>query len=273
VGGELLAAGGQVYLDQNARIGSDATIAGGNINIAGTINGDVLIYGDMVQIDGRIGGNVKVKATQKLVIGPGAVIAGTLNYRAPQEAVIQQGAQIGGEVNFEKYQPKYGQKGKGGFWGALFAWSLVKLIMMIVAALMIFFLLRKRMDEATKYVLANFGKETLRGFIILVVFPIAIILSFVTIIGAFLGILGLLLYLLTMLFASIFSIFLVGALFYRLVLKKANFGADWKSVIIGALIMWIFGLIPVVGWIFNFIFFLAAFGGAFYLLYGSFRRN
>ncbi|MDD5590176.1 MAG: polymer-forming cytoskeletal protein, partial [Candidatus Portnoybacteria bacterium] len=211
VGGELLAAGGQVYFDRSAQVARGARLAGGNINIAGTINGNVSINGGTIQIDGRINGDVDVKASQKLIIGDGAFIAGVLNYKAPQEATISQGAQITGGINYGKYQPIQKHGAKKGFLGFLFAWSLVKLAMSIVAALVIYLLTKKRMEEAVKYVLTNFSKETLRGFILSVVFPIAVIISFITVIGVWLGMLGLLFYLFMLLFASIFSIALVGS--------------------------------------------------------------
>ena len=118
----------------------------------------------------------------------------------------------------------------------------------------------------------NFWKETLRGFIISVVLPIAAIISFITVIGALLGGLGLMLYGLMAALSSIFAAMVLGALIFRLILKQPNFTVDWRSVVVGVVLMAIFKVIPYVGWIFAFIFFLVAFGTLFNYLYRNFKK-
>jgi cytoskeletal protein CcmA (bactofilin family) len=269
IGGELLAAGGQISLSSDLEVKGSTSLAGGNLLIDGTLAGDLAAYGGSVRIDGKIAGNVKVETSQKLIIGSQAVISGNLDYKAPEKLTIEDGAKINGKVTFNEIQAQKAQKGLWGIWGI--AW-LVGLTIFLTAALVVYFLFRKKLEEAVSYTLANFGKETLRGFIILVVLPIAAIVAFVTVIGALLGGAGLLLYILMGVFTSIFAPMVFGTLIFRLILKKPDFVGDWRSVVTGVVILRIIHVIPYVGWIFWFIIFLAAFGTLFNYLYRHFRK-
>jgi cytoskeletal protein CcmA (bactofilin family) len=269
IGGELLAAGGQISLSSDLEVKGSTSLAGGNLLIDGTLAGDLAAYGGSVRIDGKIAGNVKVETSQKLIIGSQAVISGNLDYKAPEKLTIEDGAKINGKVTFNEIQAQKAQKGLWGIWGI--AW-LVGLTIFLTAALVVYFLFRKKLEEAVSYTLANFGKETLRGFIILVVLPIAAIVAFVTVIGALLGGAGLLLYILMGVFTSIFAPMVFGTLIFRLILKKPDFVGDWRSVVTGVVLLRIIHVIPYVGWIFWFIFFLAAFGTLFNYLYRNFRK-
>jgi len=269
IGGELLAAGGQISLSSGLEVKGNATLAGGNLLVDGILGGDLTAYGGSVRIDGKIAGNVKVKANQKLTIGSQAQISGNLDYSAPEKLTIEDGAKINGKVTFNEIQTQQAKKGLFGIWWI--SW-LIGLAIFLTAALVAHFLFRKKLEEAVSYTLAHFGKETLRGFIILVVLPIAAIVSFATVIGALLGGAGLLLYILMGLFAAVFAPLVLGTLIFRLVLKKPDFAGDWRSVVTGVVLLRIVQVIPYVGWIFWFIFFLAAFGALFNYLYRNFRK-
>jgi len=269
IGGELLAAGGQISLNSDLDVKGNTTLAGGNLMVDGALGGDLAAYGGSVRIDGKIMGNIKVKTNQKLIIGSQAIISGNLDYSAPEKLTLEDGAIIKGKVTFSEIQAQAAQKGLWGIWWL--SW-LIGLAIFLTAALVVYFLFRKKMEEAVSYTLTNFGRETLRGFIILVVLPIAVIVSFVTVIGALLGGAGILLYILMGLFAAVFAPIVFGALIFRLILKKPDFVGDWRSVVTGVVLLRIVHVIPYVGWIFWFIFFLAAFGALFNYLYRHFRK-
>lgn len=270
IGGELLAAGGQINLNSGSEVKGDAKIAGGNLLIDGSIAGDLSAYGGSVRIDGKISGNVDVKTDQKLTIGSNAVISGNLDYSAPEKLTIEDGAKINGKVTYTEV--KAVQKAKKGFFGIWAVGWLMGLAVLLASALVVYFLLRKKLEDAVSFALDNFGKETLRGFIVLVVLPIAVIISFITVIGAMLGVAGIFLYVLFAVFASIFASIILGTWIFRMILKKPSFGVDWRSVVVGVVVMKLIQAVPYVGWIFCFIFFLAAFGTLFNHLYRSFRK-
>jgi cytoskeletal protein CcmA (bactofilin family) len=269
IGGELLAAGGQISLNSGLEVKGDTALAGGNLQIDGALGGDLTAYGGTVRIDGKVAGNVKVRTDQKLIVGSQAEISGNLDYSAPEKLTLEDGAKINGTVTFNEFKAPQAQKGLWGIWWL--AW-LIGLAIFLTAALVVYFLFRKKLEEAVSYTLDNFGKETLRGFIILVVLPVAVIISFATVIGVLLGGAGILLYILMGVFTAIFAPMVLGTLIFRLILKKPDFGIDWRSVVVGVVVLMIIKAIPFVGWIFWFIFFLAAFGTLFNYLYRHFRK-
>lgn len=273
ISGELLAAGGQIILTSELEIGGNTELAGGDILINGDVGGDLTVYGETVHIDGKINGNVFVKASQKLTIGDKAEIFGNLNYSAPEKLIIEDGAKIAGEVVFKEIvAPKNKAMSKKSFIGLFGMGWLLGLLISLAGALVIYFIFGKKIKEAVNYTLDNFGKETLRGFVILVVLPIAVVISLATVIGVLLGVAGILLYLLMAIFASIFASIILGTIIFRKLLKKPDFGVDWKSIVTGVLAMKIIGIIPFVGWIFCFVFFLTAFGVLFNYLYKHFKK-
>ncbi len=272
IGGELLVGGGQISLSQDLEVRGDTVIAGGNILVDGNLAGNASFYGGAVRIDGKIAGNVKVKTDNKLIIGSKAEIAGNLEYSAPKELTIEDGAKIKGKVTFNEFKALKAQKAKRGFFGIWGIGWLISLVVCLTAALVIMFLFRKKLSEAVSYTLDNFGKETLRGFIILVVLPIAVIISFITIIGSLLSGAGILLYILLAVLGSIFAPIVLGTLIFRLILKKPEYGVDWRSVVVGVAVLRIIQMVPYVGWIFCFVFFLAAFGTLFNFLYRNFKK-
>jgi hypothetical protein len=73
-------------------------------------------------------------------------------------------------------------------------------------------------------------------------------------------------------FGSIFAPIVLGTLIFRKLLKKPEFGTDWRSVVVGVAVIRIIQVIPFVGWLFYLIFFLAAFGTLFNFLYQSFKK-
>lgn len=273
IGGELLAAGGQINLNPDLKVGGDAKLAGGDILVDGVISGDLSVYGGVVRIDGKINGNALVETDKKLVIGSKAEIGGNLNYSAPEKLTIEDGAKINGEVIFKEIAAKGQSVTQKGFFGIFGVAWLIGLLISLTAVLIVYFLFDKKIKEAVNYSLSNFGKEALRGFVVLVVLPIAVIISLVTVLGILLGIAGILLYSLMAIFASIFAPILLGTIIFRKLLKKPEFGADWKSVATGVVVMKVVNIIPFIGWIFCFIFFLVAFGALFNYLYKHFRKD
>lgn len=270
VGGELVALGGQITVAPSAEVKKDSYIIGGNIVVDGHLGQYLVIKGGTVEINGVIDGSVKVTASEKITIGSSAQIKGALDYSAPQKATIEDGAKINGVITYKQYvAPKTGVKAKGAFG----LWMLAKSLMLLLSAVVVSLLLKKQMQTAVRYAMPNFGKELLRGFIILVVLPVAIIISFITVFGSILGGAALLLYITMAVFGTILSPIILGALLSKYIFKQANFEGDWKSAILGSIVLAAICFIPYVGGMVCFVFFLVAFGVLFNFLYKHFREG
>lgn len=284
VGGEVIALGGNISIISGSDIKGDVFIAGGNIIIDGKIGGNLEVLGGTIQINGIILGNVDIKKAETISFGEGTVIGGTLDYSSPKEAVISKDAKISGKINFKKLEPKVdlskNAKDKSenkkikmaGILGFLGSMWLLKLLMIITAAFVFYLLFLKNIQKSVQYSISKFWIEMLRGFVILIVIPAAIIISFISVIGTVVGIIGLCLYAIFVLLAVVYGMILAGSLASKYIFKESEYKVNWKTVIIGVLLLWVAGLIPFIGWIISFAFFLVAFGSLFNFLHQYFKK-
>jgi len=264
IGGELLAAGGQIDVSQSAEISKDVLLAGGNVDFSGTTSGTLTVYGKKVNIDGVISGNLKIWARQ-ITIGPKAIIKGDFIYSSASEAVVVKGAQIFGKTDFNKidYQPTARRAGMAVL-GFMTAGWLLKLLMMIVAALAIFFVFKQGTLDVVKHAVSNFWKELLRGFVLFFIIPIAVIIAIVTVVGIIPALIVLTVYVLMLILGMVFGGLVTAGLISKW-LFKGEHDFEWYVVILGVIIFEAVKLIPFVGWILGAAVFMVALG----TLYGS----
>ncbi len=260
-GGEMLVAGGQVSIMSGATIAKDVKIAGGNVNFSGSTDGGLVIRGDQVYINGEVEHDLSVKA-RDVKIGPKAVIKGNFDYSAPNEAVIETGAKISGVTSFHKVDVSSGKEAKAvtAFFGFITLVMIAKAGMLIIASLVALYLGRGHVKSILKTASSNFFREMGRGFVVLFIVPIAIIISFVTVVGIPLGAIALLFYLAFVGIAAVTGGLLFAQLAIRYVFKKENYELNWWVVILSVLALGIIGMIPVIGWIINAAIVLATLG-------------
>jgi hypothetical protein len=255
IGGEAILAGGRIHVLPRTVITYDLIAAAGDIEIAGMVSGGARIIGETVIINGTIGKDVDIKA-QQVTIGKNAVVKGELRYSAPREARVEQGAVITGVTKFTRMKFERPRetvmKVVQAFWFA-------KLIAIISAAVVLYLAFTEKTKELTALALNRFGSEMLTGFVVLVTVPFLILLLFMTVAGSFLGLFGVFLYVAVLLLSSV-----LGALvFTRLIsgyLFKKEPSFTWPIVLLGVLLYQVLGLLPFLGWILKFIFFLSALG-------------
>ncbi|MFA5169651.1 MAG: hypothetical protein WC386_01235 [Candidatus Paceibacterota bacterium] len=254
IGGDLLVAGGQVIILPGSTIGKDIEISGGNINYRGESNGKLSISGGDVYINGKVNGDLSITA-QSIKIGPDAMINGNFEYSSPREAVLEQGAKVNGTVEFTKttaFEKSSDTKPMMGF--MTFA-LITKLSAIIFAALIFFYFFRKQTEVIIKEGVSNFWKNAGKGFVILIVVPAAVILSFITIIGAPLGVIGGILYVALLIVSSIIANLIFAQLCIN-VFKKGEL--NWWIIILSVIIFGMISFIPFIGWLFKFIILLVA---------------
>jgi cytoskeletal protein CcmA (bactofilin family) len=271
IGGELLLAGGQVSILSSASIAKGATIFSGNFSDEGTIKGDVTVYGGRISINGEVTGNLVVRA-QEVTLGPKTLIKGSFDYYTQNEAVISDGAQVLGSSNFHptQYTKNLGFMSKA-FLGFVTAWWLIKLLMLIVAALVIFFIFRQGTNDLVKHAASNFWKELLRGFVLFFIIPIAIIIAIATIIGVIPALIAILVYLLMLMLGMVFGGLVVGGFMSKWLFKKENYSLEWYTVVLGVFVFQLIEVIPFIGWIVGGAIFLAALGALYGGLYVKFE--
>lgn len=197
----LRAAGGKLEIARQARVGGNATLAGGRVLVLGAVQGHLAVVGGHVYLNGPVGGNVDA-AGGEIELGPDARIGGELRYRSPEELTRSPGAEVLGGIQRQAVgaiwtQGPQGQQGpqpaRTGLWvlgAGLLVWMLG---LMLVAALVVVGLpgLAGGMANTAR---ARPGFCVLLGFIVLVGVPVAALLLMVTGIGFPLALLALVLY-------------------------------------------------------------------------------
>ncbi len=255
--GEAAVAGGQVAVMSGTTITKDSYLAGGSVTFAGNEAGNLSIAGDAVYIDGTVEGNLTVKGGKQVTIGPNAVIKGNFDYTAQQKATIEGGAQILGTTTF--HEAKVPAETASGFFAAFAAiltigW-IAKLLMVLTAAYLLWYLCRSDMVETVKRIASGFWKELLRGFLLLVATPIAAIILLATVLGILPGVIVFLLYGALLVVSAPVAGIVVASL-----LKKLKTDLRWYHILLGVVVFEIVKLIPFIGWIATFIVYLLSVG-------------
>lgn len=240
VGGDLLSAGSEVRFAGS--VDGDMWTASDLVRLSGPISGDLLGSAGNLVISGPIGGNVEVSAGS-LRLTQGADIGGRLRYISDDRATIDPGASISGGLIHVPTTPKArvsplrAEKGRIVYVlglvlsGALATWLLPGGVKGIGSKM------RKRPWPALGL-----------GFIGLVVTPVAAIILGITLVGLPIALILTFLYALTIYLSPIFAGYVLGdGLFQRL----NQGGHAVVATILGILILWLIGRIPVVGSLLN----------------------
>lgn len=274
VDGELTIAGGQITVSPNVIVGKNAYIGGGVLIIDGKIEGDLEIAGGQVELNGEVTGNVKAIADEKISLGKNAIIGGNFEYSAPKEAELSEEALISGELIFNQIESEVEKivvkkDVFGDVLSSLLAGLfLLKLLIALVFALILFFVFENPIVKMAKHAIENpqkFGKEFLRGFVIIIVTPIALLLVLATIIGSPFTFVGFLILGLLLVFAKTGGAIILGSLILK-VFKAKKF-VSWQGVLIGVVLASLLRIIPIFGWAICATFFLTALGTLSLFLY------
>lgn len=268
IGDDAILAGGDVSFP-NGQVNGDLTVAGGTVRLIGDVGHNLRIRGGDVFIDGIIGGDVNIVA-DKITIGSSARINGNLTYKSHTMATIQDGAVIKGSTDFTEV--KMSGKGNAGALVALFTVvALLKLMMLIVGSLFIAVFLKRYANAVAHHIHTNPALEMFRGFVVMIVLPIFSVLLLCTVIGIPFGVIGLL---------SFFILMILGCLLAPIgvagFLEGRHATGKWhaitkRSVIFGAFIYWLVGIIPVVGFFVQMALACAALGATFKIKWNTIK--
>jgi cytoskeletal protein CcmA (bactofilin family) len=263
VAGDVVAAGGTVRILAGSRVGGDVVAAGGTLLLEGNLARSVRAVGDRITLSATVSGPVGLRATT-VEVGDTAVLESALAYFSPEEALISSEARIAGPVTFHIISG-VDQQWLGHALRRLgLAFLLLGLAMSLVAGLVAAFLLRKPTRSVVQFAIDHFGSELLRGFVIFFVIPPAIFLLTLTVVGVPFAFLAGLFHLSVGIVSVVLTGVLLGSLLLRLFLHKDAYAASWQAVVLGVPLAFLVSIVPVVGFFFNTIFFLAIFGA----LYG-----
>lgn len=246
---DLVLSGGRVMIDSRSTFSGTAVMMGGDLAMAGTVEGDVTAAGGRIRLDGRIGGNADLSA-ERLKIGPGARIDGNLVHRA-RIVEISPDAKIAGTVTALDYDQRLTERDLlYRLIGVGIVVALAFLVGGIVLSLVLAGLL-PRLMEGTHETLHRRTVPSLGvGVLWAVGAPLAVAIFMVLVIGIPLGFFLLGVFLLTIPLAGAVVSHFIGREIRSLTKRDAPEPEVWGRVawtLLGAVILMILGLIPIIG--------------------------
>jgi hypothetical protein len=257
INGGLLIAGGTVNMDGTVK--ENAKIYGGQININGTAQQDLECQGGNLQINGTINGN-SVLSASKIIIGNDAIFNREVRFWTKTGQADFQSSLKNTRATYDPAlkmdYPEFRYIGFMTFWGLV--WYLGAAFLLI---LLVHYLLKRILPYAATRQQIVSGGSLGYGLLFLIGVPITIILCFISLVGLPIGFI--------LLFAYI-TILASGTAITSVVLtewiqnSRARHWNKWQfagiAVLIAVAIKCTNSLIPFIGWLFATVLILSSFG-------------
>lgn len=252
---DVVVMGGTVIITKTAKIGGDLLFAGGTLQVDGPVQGKVLVNGSAISISSKIGKNVEGNMGT-LQLKDGAEIFGDLDYTSSQKGLISDGSIIRGQEIYHMSE----RKEVSGLSKLLDTGTLIKLTTDIFFSLLLIYIF----PGITSKILSVLRKKPLKsgligaGFLFLVPI-IAVFLLILLWLGVTVGLIYMTYAILALMIAKIFVGFLILSWIEKR--NKKEYNLDWRSGVIGPIIVALLFLIPVIGWLIGGILYLISLGG------------
>jgi cytoskeletal protein CcmA (bactofilin family) len=260
--GDLLVAGGSVQVLPGATVHGDVYVLGGKVIIDGHLQGGVHMAGGRMTINGSVDGDVRATASDRVVLGSKAVVGGALAYRAPRELEIADGAKIAGAVSYEPVSRVHVNREtpKAVVWGLIVVLTGVKMLALLGMTALVVWLWRRPALEVLQETKEGFGRMALRGLVFMLLTPVAVVLLLISFVGIIPGVLLALVYAGILVIAKALSGMFLGAWLTAAYKKRSALQVTWVNALSGVILIEVFSLIPVIGWIAKVVIVLALFG-------------
>ncbi len=239
---DVVAIGSKVVIGSTAEIKGSLYVIGGDVEIRGKVLGDVQVYSGQFLLAGAIEGNLELWG--KSAFEEPARIGGDFIHHARGKTAAPLSVAIAGKVILDEAQGSGIEFPGDTFIGGFFS---LKILMMLALGFLLFFLIRERTEEVLLETLPHFWMRVLRGFLIIILFPLAIPLLLLSVVGIpialVLGALFLLLLLLSWGYAGI----LLGAWSEQFFFKRSAFPLSYRPVLLGIMFLSIISVVPFIG--------------------------
>jgi len=204
VGKDLSAAGGEVHLGPAAQVLGNASIAGGEVAINGSIDGNAKVYAGKITLAGRVGGDARLVGDE-LQLLPGAVIVGNLHYASRNPLSDEQRNLVKGQVIREDGERPAAAQVKSGFWfHPMFGLS------MLACGSLLFLLFPNAIGGVQQSIGQAPLRSALLGLATLVALPLLALFFVLTIIGIPIGFTLMLMYPLVLMLGYVSAAFVIG---------------------------------------------------------------
>ena len=201
-----------------------------------------------VEGDGELWGKAAFEKTAR--------IGGDFIQHASGKTAAPVNVTVGGNVIFDTAE-RGGMGIPRSFFGGVFS---LKVLMALMLGFALFFLARERTEEVLLDVLPNFWMRALRGLLILLLLPAAVLILLFSVVGIPLALALASLFLLLLVLSFACAGILLGAWIEQFLFKRSAFPLSYRPVLLGVIGISVISVIPFVGPVVCGILFLAAAG-------------
>lgn len=252
---DLIISGGQVDIGKNAVVRGDVFAGTGVLSIDGTVNGDIHGMLGTLLLTGAVGGNIVINVQDEISMADSASVGGSLSYTSIVASEIPAGV-VKGAVSFNKFQTENAKESLFYLYLAEKVWSFAGIL---VLALIISFLAPNLLKRAPAVTRENVLKAFGIGLLTLICAFVGSLILFTTLVGIPLAMIALI-----WLFIALYMSKIIAALFlasYVFKMNKVPTSMKLFGILaLGLLAYYLIGMVPVVGWIVNFILVLIGLG-------------
>jgi len=276
--GDLVAAGGEITVQRNVSILGNILASGGNLIVYGNVNGDIRTAtgkfqlfgtvgrnldcrGGRIELYGKVMGSSSLAVSDDLIIGDRAIFEGPVRYWAPSDVDFRASVKNGRVVrdaSLEIKRPHWYYLGSTS-WLTVFWYLASALLVIILLQQLMPHLFQKAGEKVYNSMLRSLGS----GILFFVATPVAIAISFISLVAIPVGLALLLGYVFALLICGSITA-LVAAHWFGHV--KGSNGRYWEYVWIAFGFFILFRLIlsiPFFGWILFPLLVCIAFGALF----------
>lgn len=252
IGGDLLLAGGNISITEKSSIGGDLVIGGGNIILDAPVKGTIKAAGGNITINSKVEGDVRIFSSGRgrnegvVIFGPKAELAGRIIHKGPKPAIVKDGA----KVSPIDYTPVSRRAYGSVLAGLLTLAFLIKLIAWFLAGLVLVKYRQGVLQKIAQSIKAKPWENLGLGLAGLIVIPIIVVALLVVLVGYYIAGILALWYLLLLMFSGLLGVLFFGAWLMKLIAKSETLIFNWKTIILGVVVMAVLKLIlPPLGWL------------------------
>ena len=240
--GDLIVFGQDATITPEAKVTGNVSVFAGHVVVDGTVDGSLKATGGSVSVGGTIAGDARIKSDE-VALGPNARIGGDLNYTSRNRLDLEGKGIVAGEIDYKKSKEKVERGVRSAVArGVKWIWFTAAGLVVGLTALAIF----RRTAPA---ILGALSSDTLRsagfGFMVVIVVPVAAVLSCILIITIPLAVLVVVLYFIAIYVAKVPVGLWLGQWVFR-TLGRTEPSPYW-SLTTGLLLLYVGFTIPILG--------------------------
>jgi hypothetical protein len=235
VSGNASLAGEMITTEQKSKVGRDLQIGSNIATLNGQIGRDLHAGVEKLTLSSTLGRDLVATATN-IELADGAKVGGSLTYYSDNKLQQADGASVSGKVTQEPMEKYYQSVSDQGGWVGLIFLSLMLLVFVLAVAA----LFPRVLGTVTEHAVTKPGTTLLIGLAAVIGVPIAIIVSFLTVVGILFGLALLLAWIVILILACVFFSYYLG----RIILRTKQH--VMLTAFVGALVLILLQFIPIV---------------------------